>query len=132
MNSIPALELTRLSQVLETERRLAKSLPQLTLDSLWRRRILDLLAQEEEEKSKILSESRDKTLPRLASTYGILRRLGFQHAASIQCLQSVQNLDLDEALDWVCTMFRFSLVRVLTSCQIYLRCDTDELLDSRS
>ena len=83
---------------------------------MWRHRILDPLAQEEEGKSKIAGESSDKTLPRLAIAYGILRRLGFQHAASIQCLQSVQNLDLDEALDWVGTIFRFSLMRVLTSC----------------
>lgn len=74
---------------------------------MWRRRVLDLVAQEEEEKLKLLSESSNKVLPRLAIVYGVLRRLGFQHVASIQCLQSVQNLDLDTALDWVCIMFPF-------------------------
>jgi ATP-dependent RNA helicase DHX29 len=82
---------------------------------LWRRRALDLVAQEEEENLKLLSESSNKILPRLAIIYGILRRLGFQHVDSIQCLQSVQILDLDTALDWVCTMSLFPLVRVLTS-----------------
>ena len=72
---------------------------------MWRRRVLDLVAQEEEEKLKLLSEPSNKVLPRLAIIYGILRRLGFQHVDSIQCLQSVQNLDLDAALDWVCLMF---------------------------
>jgi ATP-dependent RNA helicase DHX29 len=83
---------------------------------LWRRRVLDLLAQEEEGKLQLSSESSNKVLPRLAIVYGILRRLGFQQAASIQCLQSVQHLDVDKALDWVCTVSLFALVRVLRSC----------------
>ena len=78
---------------------------------MWRRRVLDLVAQEEEEKLKLLSEPSNKVLPRLAIIYGILRRLGFQHVASIQCLQSVQNLDLDAALDWVCIRFILSGTR---------------------
>lgn len=48
-----------------------------------------------------LDESEDKALPRLGTTYGVLRRLGFSEESVLECLRSIHGVDLDEAFDWV-------------------------------
>lgn len=49
----------------------------------------------------ILDMSEEKLMPRIATTYGVLRRLGFPEAVVDNCLQSISGIQLDEAFDWV-------------------------------
>ena len=53
-----------------------------------------------------LDLAEDKALPRLAITYGVLRRLGFPEDTVEQCLRSIDGVELEEAIDWVCTKLR--------------------------
>lgn len=49
-----------------------------------------------------LDDSEEKVLPRLAITYGTLRRLGFSDARVEDCLQAIPGVDIEEAYEWVC------------------------------
>ena len=42
-----------------------------------------------------------KALPKLAITYGVLRRLGFTDDDVYRCLESITGIDLDDAIEWV-------------------------------
>lgn len=50
---------------------------------------------------KFIHESEDKSVVRLGTTYGVLRRLGFLEARVEECLRAMQGVDLDEAYEWV-------------------------------
>ena len=50
---------------------------------------------------KPIEESEEKAIGRLAITYGVLRRLGFDEALVENCLRSVSGVELEEALQWV-------------------------------
>ena len=50
---------------------------------------------------KSLDESEDKSIARLAVTYGVLRRLGFLENRVMECLYAIHGVELDEAYDWV-------------------------------
>ena len=50
---------------------------------------------------KSLDESEDKSIARLAVTYGVLRRLGFLEDRVMECLHAIHGVELDEAYDWV-------------------------------
>lgn len=43
----------------------------------------------------------EKALARLAITYGVLRRLGFQEDRVEECIRAINGVDLEEAADWV-------------------------------
>jgi ATP-dependent RNA helicase DHX29 len=53
------------------------------------------------EYSEIMDESQEKLMPRIAITYGVLRRLGFSEDIVQECLNSIMGIELGEALDWV-------------------------------
>lgn len=59
-----------------------------------------------------LGETDEKLLPRIAVTYGVLRRLGFSEPTVDDCLSSIGGIQLDEAFDWV----KLKLVLCLSAC----------------
>ncbi|KAI0778038.1 P-loop containing nucleoside triphosphate hydrolase protein [Trametes elegans] len=104
-------EIVRTVKAIEQDRRFSESLLRLDLDSTYVERILDLaLEYESSESSKSIDEPEDKALVRLAITFGVLRRLGFNHARVEECLRAIPGVDLDEAVEW-----------------LHLHCNEDEL-----
>ncbi|KAG6888975.1 hypothetical protein C0995_004614 [Termitomyces sp. Mi166 len=89
-------------QVIEMDRRIAKTLPCLELDSA----LVNL--------KKMLEESEEKAIARLGITYGVLRRLGFSESRVEECLRAIQGVDVDEAIEW-----------------LYIHCTETELEDRR-
>ncbi|EMD41750.1 hypothetical protein CERSUDRAFT_110326 [Gelatoporia subvermispora B] len=95
-------EVARTLKAIEQDRRHAESFPRLDLDGTYIDRILALaLDTENQEEARNLDIPEDKVLPRLAITYGVLRRLGFPAETVEQCLKSIKGVDLDEAVDWL-------------------------------
>jgi ATP-dependent RNA helicase DHX29 len=50
---------------------------------------------------KLLEETDEKLVARLALTYGILRRLGFSEETVANCLKAIPGVDMDDAYEWV-------------------------------
>jgi len=48
-----------------------------------------------------IDEPAEKAVPRLAVTYGVLRRLGFAEDKVEQCLRAIPSIGLEEAYEWV-------------------------------
>jgi ATP-dependent RNA helicase DHX29 len=53
----------------------------------------------------VTNDGDDKVVAKVASLFGILEQLGFTLIE--ECLRSIKNLDLDDALEWVCTSKSF-------------------------
>ena len=105
------------------DRRFSQSLPILELDETLADRIVELARQSDivsDKKEgqdqrwvhewllnlyrigkKSLDESENKSIARLAVTYGVLRRLGFPEDRVMECLYAIHGVELDEAYDWV-------------------------------
>jgi len=89
-------------KAVETERRMAQEYTQLSLDTLWRDRVLSILRSDQEGTVPLAYEDpEDKLLPRLGQLYGVLRRMGISEERTRQCLGANRRLDLEEALEWV-------------------------------
>ena len=109
------------SQAIEQERRYSETLPLLELDPTYVNQILQLLQDPKLHDGKLpetscrhhpsyiliaggtIEEPEDKIIPRLAITYGVLRRLGFSEDTVGECLRSIHGVDLDQAVEWVST-----------------------------
>ncbi|KAF8496667.1 P-loop containing nucleoside triphosphate hydrolase protein [Gautieria morchelliformis] len=104
-------EITRTVKAIEFDRRFSKSLPRLELDPSYQERILQLVLEAPTAPKMTLDETEDKALSRLGITYGVLCRLGFSEERVLECLRSINGVDLDEAFDW-----------------LYLHCPEEELL----
>lgn len=61
-----------------------------------------------------IDESEEKAIPQLAITYGVLRRLGFAEDLVERCLQSIEGIDLEQAVEWVRNLCRNRLSRIFT------------------
>lgn len=48
-----------------------------------------------------IDQPAEKAVPRLAVTYGVLRRLGFAEDKVEQCLRAIPSIRLEEAYEWV-------------------------------
>ncbi|KAG6879737.1 hypothetical protein C0992_012340 [Termitomyces sp. T32_za158] len=107
-------EITRAVKAIETDRRFAKALPCLELDSVLIDRILDLASSSYCEAKKTLEESEEKAVARIGITYGVLRRLGYSESRVEECLRAIQGVDVDEAIEW-----------------LYFHCTEAELEDKR-
>ncbi|THH31998.1 hypothetical protein EUX98_g2176 [Antrodiella citrinella] len=113
-------EINRTIKAIEQDRRFAQTLPPLQLDSKFVERILCLVTETELQPGTLrflfqseppvevpllalhtVDEPESKALPKLAITYGTLRRLGFPEDDVYQCLESVSGLELDDAIDWL-------------------------------
>nr|GAT48383.1 P-loop containing nucleoside triphosphate hydrolase protein [Mycena chlorophos] len=97
-------EISRTIKVIEMERRFAKTLPRVELDSVVTDRIIELALESYKADGgrKGIDEPEDKVIGKLATTYGILRRLGFTEDRVEECLRAINGVDLDEAYDWLC------------------------------
>ncbi len=42
---------------------------------------------------------------KIAITYGVLRRLGFSEEKVVECLEAIPGIELEEAYDWVSSLF---------------------------
>lgn len=62
-----------------------------------------------------LKESEEKLVPKIAITYGVLRRLGFPDDVAERCLRSMPGIELSDAFDWVPYHFSFSYIVLLRS-----------------
>lgn len=105
------------------DRRFAKSLPRLELESSLADRIIAMVLESETGDGawltalffiqltvmligrKRLDESEDKAIARLGITYGVLRRLNFSEERVEECLRAIQGVDLEEAYEWVIDLF---------------------------
>ncbi|KAJ3517374.1 hypothetical protein NLJ89_g555 [Agrocybe chaxingu] len=91
-----------LKVIIEVDRRFSQTLPRLDIDPLIRDRILILALDSPETRRKLLDDmEEEKALPRLAISYGVLRRLGFTEENVEQCLRSVDGVDLENFFDWL-------------------------------
>jgi hypothetical protein len=89
-------------KAMETERRLAQDYTSLSLDPVWRDRILSILRSDQEGIVPLAyDDPEDKLLPRLGQLYGVLRRMGISEERTQQCLEANRRIDLEEALEWV-------------------------------
>lgn len=52
-----------------------------------------------------VEEPESKALPKLAITYGVLRRLGFSDTDVCHCLESISGIEIDDAIEWVGSYF---------------------------
>ncbi|KAK7058857.1 hypothetical protein VNI00_001481 [Paramarasmius palmivorus] len=104
-------EITRAVKAVEQDRRFAKSLPSLQLNSKLSSQVLELALELEIPAKRALDESEDKVIGKLAITYGVLRRLGFSEDRVQECLRAINGIELDEAYDW-----------------LYMKCSESELL----
>ncbi|KAG8681000.1 hypothetical protein FRC08_015916, partial [Ceratobasidium sp. 394] len=93
-------EALRTIKLLEQESRTSRLLPRVDIDSLIRDRILDIL-KSIETGPKLIPESEDKVLPRLAVTYGALRGIGIPEEKVEECLRAISDVDIDSALEWL-------------------------------
>jgi hypothetical protein len=90
-------------KAMETERRMAQEYTLLSLDPLWRDRILSILRSDQEGTVPLAyDDPENKLLPRLGQLYGVLRRMGISEERTRQCLEANRRMDLEEALEWVC------------------------------
>ncbi|KAI0702499.1 P-loop containing nucleoside triphosphate hydrolase protein [Cytidiella melzeri] len=96
-------DVARSVKTIEQERRFADTLPLLELDSAYVDQILDLALTETQVYNDTLDESQEKLIPRMAATYGVLRRLGFTEDTVEKCLSSIPGIELGEAFDWLHT-----------------------------
>ncbi|KAI0651707.1 P-loop containing nucleoside triphosphate hydrolase protein [Trametes meyenii] len=104
-------EIVRTVKAIEQDRRFSETLLRLDIDPTFVERILELaLEYENTDSSKPIDEPEDKSLVRLAITYGVLRRLGFSEDRVQECLLAITGVDLDEAIEW-----------------LHLHCDEEEL-----
>lgn len=105
------------------DRRFAKSLPHLELESSLTNRIIAMVLESETGdgawsttfyfvqltviliEGKRLDEPEDKAIARLGITYGVLRRLNFSEKRVEECLRAIQGVDLEEAYEWVIDLF---------------------------
>ncbi|KAI0785954.1 P-loop containing nucleoside triphosphate hydrolase protein [Abortiporus biennis] len=87
--------------LIEQERRFAGSLFSIALDQTYIERILNLIAESEPIPYQTLNEPEDKLLPRLAITYGVLRRLGFSEERVETCLRAIPGVNLEDAIEWL-------------------------------
>ncbi|OBZ78804.1 putative helicase C15C4.05 [Grifola frondosa] len=95
-------EIARNVKTIEQERRFSQSLPRLDLNVLFVNRILQLIVESENtEVPRTVDEPEEKAIARLATTYGVLRRLGFSESRVEECLRAIQGVDLDEAFEWL-------------------------------
>ncbi|KAF9270347.1 P-loop containing nucleoside triphosphate hydrolase protein [Marasmius fiardii PR-910] len=108
-------EITRTLKAIEVDRRYAQTLPTLELNSSLASRILDLSVEQDHVEKKSLDGPEDKVIPRLAITYGVLRRLGFSDEKVEECLKEINGVELEEAYIW-----------------LYLHCTESELSGSSS
>ncbi|ESK98316.1 atp dependent rna [Moniliophthora roreri MCA 2997] len=104
-------EITRTIKAIEQDRRFAKSLPILELNSTLATRILELSFEFDKPDRKPIEEPEDKVIGKLAITYGALRRLGFSEERVQECLKAINGVELEEAYDW-----------------LYMNCSESELL----
>lgn len=105
-------EVVRTIKAIDQERRFSCSQARLDLDSTFVDRILSL-ALDSESSSDVkttVNGTEEKALARLAITYGVLRRLGFQEDRVEECIRAINGVDLEEAADW-----------------LHLHCSLDEL-----
>ncbi|KAF7789912.1 hypothetical protein EIP86_000860 [Pleurotus ostreatoroseus] len=94
-------EIIRTVKIIEQERRFTASLPLLTLESSYVDQVLDLVKEASYTEDKYsIDEPEEKSITRLAITYGVLRRLGFSEDVVEECLRSINGVDLDEAYQW--------------------------------
>ncbi|KAJ7103397.1 P-loop containing nucleoside triphosphate hydrolase protein [Mycena belliarum] len=107
-------EILRSVKAIEMDRRYSKTLPRLPeLDPVLTDRILSLVLEYDNgEGRKTPEEPEDKAIGKLATTYGVLRRIGFTEERVEECLRSIKGIELDEAYDW-----------------LYLHCTEEELED---
>lgn len=55
----------------------------------------------------------DKSLQRLGITYGVLRRIGFSVSRVDECLNEINGVGIEEALDWVSMAILTSFNKVI-------------------
>ncbi|KAJ7070917.1 P-loop containing nucleoside triphosphate hydrolase protein [Mycena amicta] len=109
-------EISRTVKVIEMDRRLAKTLPRVELDPVITDRIIELaLESYSGDARKALDEPEEKAIGKLATTYGVLRRLGFSEERVEECLREIKGVDLDEGYDW-----------------LYLHCSEEEFEDQHT
>lgn len=96
-------EIVRAVKLVESERRLAKSLPSLELDESYIRQIISLAMETLEVQGirPCLEGPEEKHISKLGVTYGILRRLGFSEDRTVECLKAVEGIELEEAYEWL-------------------------------
>ncbi|TCD67025.1 hypothetical protein EIP91_000645 [Steccherinum ochraceum] len=95
-------EISRTVKAIEQDRRFSHTLSLLQLDPAFVDNIIRLVTETEPESAlHTLDESETKALPKLAITYGVLRRLGFSDEDVHRCLESIPGVDLDDAIEWL-------------------------------
>ncbi|CAA7266563.1 unnamed protein product [Cyclocybe aegerita] len=96
-------EISRTMKSIEVDRRFSQTLPRLDIDPFIRDRIMILaLDSLEPTGQKLLDDTEEeKAMPRLAISYGVLRRLGFTEENVEQCLRNVDGVDLENFFDWL-------------------------------
>ncbi|KAH8100605.1 P-loop containing nucleoside triphosphate hydrolase protein [Cristinia sonorae] len=95
-------EINRTVKAIEQDRRFSQSLTPLQLDQSFIEQILRLITETESPAAPhTLEEPESKALPKLAITYGTLRRLGFPEDDVCTCLESISSIELDDAIEWL-------------------------------
>ncbi|KAF7303327.1 putative helicase C15C4.05 [Mycena kentingensis (nom. inval.)] len=93
-----------------------KHSPRVQLDPVTTDRIIELALEFQVGDAKNgIEETEDKAIAKLATTYGVLRRIGFSEDRVVECLQAIKGVDLDEAYDW-----------------LYLHCADEEFEEQRA
>ncbi|EIW86594.1 P-loop containing nucleoside triphosphate hydrolase protein [Coniophora puteana RWD-64-598 SS2] len=107
-------EVMRTIKAIEYDKRFAKTLPSLELDTDLIDEIFVLYEKHGKCFNKTVEGSSEKALTRLGVTFGVLRRLGFSEEVVDQCLRQIAGVELEEAYEWVSKRYTGSLLYSMT------------------